>query len=310
MSLKSAIDKLRQTVAAIGTTVPAIAKMEERIDEIKMNQGIILAALHNSKESRKLQDYEYKVFSQCGEDGIIQRLINVIEIANKTFIEFGVEDFSESNCRYLLMKDNWSGFVIDGSASDIERLKQSYFYWKYELGSLAAFVTKENINDLLAKSGFGKDLGILSIDLDGIDYYVLEAISFFQPRILICEYNAVFGATRKISVPYDAGFDRVEKHYSGLYWGASLAAMAHLAKKKGYSLVGTNAFSFNAFFVRNDLLNGRVEALGAEEAFCASKFRGSRDEKGKLSYVSGDSRLELIKGLPIFDVETNTIESL
>jgi hypothetical protein len=234
----------------------------------------------------------------------------VIDIENKTFIEFGVEDFSESNCRFLMMKDNWSGFVIDGSASNIKRLKESYFYWKYELAALDSFITRENINDLLAKSGFGEDLGILSIDLDGNDYYVLEAIQFFKPRILICEYNALFGAERKISVPYDAGFVRRDKHYSNLYSGTSLGAMTLLAEKKGYSLVGTNAASNNAFFVRNDQLNGHVEVLDPREAFSPSKFRESRDEKGNLTYISGADRLGLIRGLPVFNVETGMIEPL
>ena len=104
-------------------------------------------------------------------------------------------------------------------------------------------------------------MGILSIDLDGNDYYVLEAIEFFNPRILICEYNAVFGPSRKISVLYDAGFVRREKHFSCLYFGGSLGAITHAAMKKGYSLVGTNTAGNNAFFVRNDLLNDKVTVL-------------------------------------------------
>jgi hypothetical protein len=303
ISISSAIATLKRAISMTLET-------NERFDEVKMNQGLILAELKGRKESKNLQDYEFKVFSQWGEDGIIQRLTSVIDIENKTFIEFGVEDFSESNCRFLMMKDNWSGFVIDGSASNIKRLKESYFYWKYELAALDSFITRENINDLLAKSGFGEHLGILSIDLDGNDYYVLEAIRFFKPRILICEYNAVFGAERKISVPYDAGFAQDAKHYSHLYFGASLGAVTHVAKNKGYSLVGTNTAGANAFFVRDDLLNGQLEVLCVEKAFSMSKFRSSRDEAGGLSYVSGNDRIALIKGLPVFNVVTNLVEAL
>ena len=81
-----------------------------------------------------------------------------IEIKNKTFIEFGVEDFFESNCRFLLQKDNWSGFVIDGSSRKIQRLKASYFYWKHALNAQCSFITRENINQLLSISGFDKDV--------------------------------------------------------------------------------------------------------------------------------------------------------
>ena len=108
---------------------------------------------------------------------IIQYLSNAIELNHKTFIEFGVEDFTEANCRFLLMKDNWSGFVIDGSPSNIVRIKKSYFYWRHHLLAVNAFITRDNINHLLAKSGFDKDLGILSIDLDGNDYFILEAVN-------------------------------------------------------------------------------------------------------------------------------------
>jgi hypothetical protein len=234
----------------------------------------------------------------------------VIPINNKTFIEFGVESFSESNCRYLLMKDNWSGFVIDGSAENIRRLKSSYFYWKYDLTAIDAFITRDNINQLLAQSGFAEDLGILSIDLDGNDYHILQAIRSFRPRLLICEYNAVFGGTRKISVPYDMNFVRSQKDHSNLYWGASLAAITYLANETGYSLVGVNSANSNAFFVRNDLLSNRVDVMEAGEAFSASKFRESRGHNGELTFISGDERAKLIQGLPVVNVETSVIESL
>lgn len=281
----------------------------ERLDAMMINQGLILSALNETRNSTKLEDYEFKVFSQWGEDGIIQFLSKAIEIKHKTFIEFGVESFIEANCRFLLMKDNWSGYVIDASPSNIAILKNSYFYWKYHVDAVHAFVTKDNINDLLAKSRFDEDVGILSIDIDGNDYFILEAIDAIRPRILICEYNAVFGA-RKISVPYEPHFFRTRKHYSNLYWGASLAAITFLANRKGYSLVGTNSSGCNAFFVRNDLLNEKVKVLTAEEAFLPSPIRQSRDKQGNLSYLAGSDRLEAIRGLRVVNVVTEALEEL
>jgi hypothetical protein len=208
------------------------------------------------------------------------------------------------------MKDNWKGFVIDGSAENIKRLEQSYFFWKYYLHALHAFITKENINGLLAESGFDEDLGILSVDIDGNDYYVLDAITNFKPRILICEYNAVFGGVRKISVPYESEFHRTKKHYSNLYFGASLAAITFLANQKGYKLVGTNSAGSNAFFVRNDLLNENLETLTAERAYFPRNPQESRDQQGNLTYVSGQNRLKLIQGMPVINVENETVEAL
>jgi len=286
-----------------------IWRITERLDEIKINQGLMLSALNEARKSTDLADYEFKVFSQWGEDGIIQYLSKAIEIKHRTFIEFGVESFMEANCRFLLVKDNWSGYVIDGSSSNIGILKNSYFYWKYQIEAVDAFVTKDNINDLLVKSCFDEDVGILSIDIDGNDYFILEAINSFRPRILICEYNAVFGA-RKISVPYEPDFCRARKHYSNLYWGASLAAITFLANRKGYSLVGTNSSSCNAFFVRNDLLNEKVKVLTAEQAFFPSTIRQSRDKQGNLSYLAGADRLKAIRGLRVVNVETEALEEL
>ena len=285
-------------------------KVEIALEEVKIAQGVILSELNKAKTSRRLQDFEFKVFSQWGEDGSSQRLVGVVPIKNKTFIEFGIEDFSESNCRFLMMKDNWSGFVIDGSESNIAELKRSYYFPQYDLEAVSAFVTRENIDEYLRASGVSDDLGILSIDLDGNDFHILNAIHSVTPRILICEYNAIFGPSRKITVPYDKSFRRTQKHHSNLYYGASLAAIAELAARKGYLLVGTNSAGNNSFFVREDLMSEQLEALTVDEAFTLSKFREARDVDGKLTYLSGNKRSDLIRSLPVINVATNQEEEV
>jgi hypothetical protein len=308
--LMKTVNSARSLISQLKERIFGILSIDEKLDEMKINQGLILSLMQREQRSKSIQDYEFKVFSQWGEDGIIQHLTRALEIKNKTFIEFGVESFFESNCRFLMMKDNWSGFVIDGSSKDIKRLKNSYFYWRYDINAVEAFITRENINELLLRSAFDEDIGILSIDIDGNDYHILEAISTFKPRILICEYNAVFGGTRKISIPYDPAFNRTDGHYSHLYWGASLSALSHLAWQKGYSLIGTNSAGSNAFYVRNDLLTERVEVLSAPEIFIPSKIRDSRNLDGVLTYVGGSDRLKLIQGLPVVNVETGKSEAL
>src|SRR4051794_15368256 len=113
------ISRARRLLSTIAHIDRRLVGLEVNLEEIKINQGVILSHINNGKTSRDLKDYEFKVFSQWGEDGIIQHLVDSIAIKNKTFIEFGVEDFYESNCRFLLMKDNWRGFVIDGSTANI-----------------------------------------------------------------------------------------------------------------------------------------------------------------------------------------------
>jgi hypothetical protein len=288
----------------LGTAMRNLATLHRRLEEIKINQGLILGELLRQKQSHSLLDFEFKVFSQWGEDGIIQYLIGKLSIVNRTFIEFGVEDFFEANCRYLLMKDYWQGFVVDGSAANIARLKSSYLFWKYPLQAKASFITRENIELLLEQSGFDKDLGVLSIDIDGVDYYVLERLGAWRPRILIVEYNGVFGHRRAVSVPYTPDFRRSLQHSSNLYYGASLRAFNHLASARNYALVGVNSAGSNAFFVRRDLLNGHVREVSVDECYRDSSFREGRDAAGRLSCSSGADRRKAIADLPLVDVVT------
>jgi hypothetical protein len=256
-------------------------------------------------------DFEFKIFSQWGDDGLIQYLIKNIKIENEIFIEFGVEDYSESNTRFLMMNNNWKGFVMDGSEENMARLRKQPWFWKYSLDTKAVFITKENINGILAETGF-KNIGLLHIDLDGNDAHILAEIDLkdLNPAILIMEYNAVFGKKRAISVPYDANFIRTEKHYSNLYFGASLAALTYIANGKGYRLIGCNSAGNNAYFARRDLLNEKIKEKPVNEAYMPSRFRESRNEDYALSFLDGDERYEMIKGLEIINVVTNEMEKL
>ncbi len=288
----------------------SLSHIEELQERSLINQGVSLSIINRARDISSLEEVEFKVFSQWGEDGIIQWLTQNVMIKNRTFIEFGVENFAESNCRFLMMKDNWSGFVIDGSIANIRSLRAERNFWRYDLTAHSAFITKDNISALLEGSGFDKDLGILSIDIDGMDYWVAASLINWSPRILIMEYNAIFGADRAVVVPYEADFQRTKAHYSNLYFGASLKALCLLAKRWGYEIVGTNEAANNAFFVRRDLLNDRVKSLEPAAAYKASKVRESRDKSGQLTFVSGDDRLKLISGMPVFDVETNEFQVL
>jgi hypothetical protein len=282
-------------------------KIFQDIESIKINQGRLLKnVLNKGNLSSDIRDYEIKIFSQWGEDGIIQHLIEHIDIKNKTFIEFGVENFSESNCRFLMMNNNWSGFVIDGNKNNIKDLKSSYYFWKYELTAISEFITKENINDLLDISNFDKDLGILSIDIDGNDYYILDAIKKYKPRILITEFNSNFDFNEAISVPYDKNFYRFDKCSSGIYWGASLKAFIYLAAKKGYKFIGTNTSACNAFFVKNEFVPDHLKNIDEESFYNNSKYRETRDKNGKLNYLNFEERKNVLKGLEFFNVIKKT----
>lgn len=244
----------------------------------------------------------FKVFSQFDEDGIIQYLINKIPIQNDTFIEFGVENYEESNTRFLLMNNHWRGMVLDARASDIRYIQEDEIYWQYDLQAKCTWITRENINGLFRDSGFGGDVGLLSIDIDGNDYWIWEAINSVRPAIVVIEYNSLLGL-QPIAVPYREEFNREQAHYSHLYYGASLGALQHLGQKKGYLLLGSNIWGHNAFFVRADIAG---EFCGSElrQVYVESKFRESRDESGRLTYVRGRDRLKLIEDMPVVHVVT------
>ncbi|MDP2362736.1 MAG: hypothetical protein Q8M94_03085, partial [Ignavibacteria bacterium] len=135
--------------------------------------GSMLSKQQLLMSSTDINDFEFKIFSQFGEDGIIQHLIKYVKVENKIFIEFGVENYQESNTRFLMMNNNWQGFVMDGSDKAIKSLKNRNWYWKYNLTGKAVFIDKDNINELLANTGFS-NIGLLSIDLDGNDYHIFK----------------------------------------------------------------------------------------------------------------------------------------
>ena len=255
-----------------------------------------------------LRKVGFKVFSQWDEDGIIQYLISKIPIENKTFIEFGVENYEESNTRFLLLNNHWQGLVLDASAADIRYIQTDRIYWEYDLQAKCTWITRDNINSLLAEAGFSEDVGLLSIDIDGNEYWIWEAIQSVRPRIVIVEYSSLFGL-QPISIPYSENFDRTVAHYSTLYYGCSLAALSHLAKKKGYLLVGSNIWGHNAFFVRADVA-GEFKGLEPEEAYVLSKFRESRGPAGNPTYLRGEDRIKLIEHLPVTNVVTGQAGSL
>jgi len=284
-------------------------KLKSVNDTEKILLGRLLADQHSKKDDAKLADYEFQVFSQWGEDGIIQYLVRKLNISSKVFVEFGVETYHEANTRFLMMKDNWSGLVIDGSKANIDMIKKQSISWRYSLTAVQSFITAENINSIITDNGIEGEMGILSVDIDGNDYWVTKSIDCIQPILLINEYNSVFGPDRVISVPYDPSFVRTSAHHSNLYYGASLAALTHLANEKGYALVGCNSNGNNAFYVRRDRLSSLKE-LSVQEAFVDAKFREARDKEGKLLFLTGIQRYKYIQGLPVVNVLTNQTEVL
>jgi hypothetical protein len=293
--------RLKKRISQIDELVRRVDDIQKAIGRIETRQLI-----PNIKSLKSVHDYEFKVYSQWGVDGIIQFLINNIEIKNRVFIEFGVQDYKESNTRFLLQHNNWSGLIIDASKENIEKIKQDEIYFRNDLRAVCSFIDRDNINTIISDSSIGGDIGLLSIDIDGNDYWIWEAINYISPRIVICEYDNLLGCQRAVTTPYDKNFERAKAHYSYLYGGASITALYQLGLKKGYSLVGSNSAGNNAFFVRNDVL-GNLPTMSPQQAYITAKFRNSRDMAGNQTYLNFDDSRRLIAEMPLFDLNENKI---
>jgi hypothetical protein len=280
-----------------------VNNLNSDIKSPKINLGKLQATLNGAKVVvENLSEVEFQVFSQFGDDGIIQYLIEKLPIKNKTFIEFGVENYKESNTRFLLVNNAWSGLVLDGSSENINTIKNSRLYSFYDLRAIDSFITKENINEIIAKAGFQKEIGVLSVDIDGNDYWVLDAINTVEADILICEYNSLFGFNDAVTIPYKADFVRGVSTPLNFY-GASLKSLQMLAQKKGYFFIGCNSAGNNAYFINEKHRSCcPVSEKSSEAGYNLAMFSETWDANKEPK--RGAEKLRSIEGQIVIDVTT------
>ncbi len=213
----------------------------------------------------KIDDTGFRVFSQYEEDGKLLFILSVIGMQNKTFVEIGSDDGINSNCANLALNHGYHGLFLDGNPKSIKRGERFYgkypHPWMYAPKFKCAKVTAENINALVTEAGLSGDIDVLSIDIDGNDYWVWNALETVSPNVVIIETHVEFGM-RNIVVPYDANYFFPGKH--PVYHGASPKAMVGLAKKKGYRLVGANELGFNFIFVKNGMADEEIPEVSVE----------------------------------------------
>ena len=277
-----------------------------RIDQLERQLTLVREALGRIEARQTahaapgdLHAAQFRVHSQWGEDGILQHLLRHVNVPQKRFVEFGVESYREANTRFLLVNDNWSGLVIDGSPEQVALIRRSREYWLHDLDAVEAFVTRDNINGLLRDHGVTGDIGLLSIDIDGVDWWVWEAIEVVSPAIVVLEYNYRFGPHEAVTVPYAPDFDRRRAHHSLLYYGASLEALCRLGRRKGYAFVGAGSAGLNAFFVRRDLRPAELPERSAQEGFIEGRFCEAHDAGGTRIKMSNEDQRRLVLSLPL-----------
>jgi hypothetical protein len=268
-------------------------------------QAAILASRGRYPKLNLLSDADVKVYSQWGEDGILDYLCECLGIERPKIIEVGAGNFTECNSRFLVEFRNASATLVDADANLEKNVKESDLYWKTHLYSITDWISPSNINSIIKRATQQMGgLDIFSLDLDGNDYWILKEANLGDTKVVVVEYNSIFGSEIAVSVPEDERFDRTEKHYSWLYYGANLKAYVDLLESKGLVFVGTNRVRSNAFFVRKDLINRvSIEIPTSLSNFTENKIRESRDEFGRMNHLELTRGYELIKDQLVIDLE-------
>ncbi len=231
----------------------------------------------------------FSVHSKHGEDGLILGLFERVGVERHTFVEIGIQDGLECNSANLAFHFGWSGVMLEGGEAYAHEASKNYANVP-RVTIRQSFVTRENVNALLDETKADRDCDLFSIDIDGNDYWIWEALEDFRPRLVVAEYNAYFGPERAVTIPYDPQFAHRGKYPRG-YMGASLAALNKLASKKGFALVAGSDLGRNAFFLRRELLSAEVPEVPIERVFLPrhKERQGVRVE-------------DAIQGLPLVEV--------
>ena len=242
-----------------------------------------------------LARYEYSWLSQNGEDGIIRFLFDEIGFESRWFVEFGFGPVQCNSLR-LMVHEGFSGLLMDGSTENVD-------FFNYTAGkrdfkdvrAVQAFITLDNLQQLISDNGVPREIDLLSLDVDGNDYWFWQALDCVSPRVVCIEYNAGLGPDLSVSVPYDPAFERYSKQPSGFFHGAYLAALQKQGNEKRYNLIGCDSTGTNAFFLRDDIEVPDVPAVTAREA-----FRPHANWLGR--GISEAEQLEIMRSMPYQDV--------
>jgi len=231
----------------------SLAALEARLDELSRRVEEL------SRDARRLhwpegdlRHHEQRVHSQFGEDGILREIFSRIGAGQRVFVEFGVETGAECNCARLVLAEGWTGLFLEADETCFAELERRYA-GAPGVRCRQVKVTSANIENLLAEAGIPRDFDLLSIDIDGNDYWVWRAVREWRPHVVVIEYNAAYPPPALWVMQENP--DHVWR--GDTYHGASLMSLVRLGREKGYSLVATSSAGVNAFFVRDDLVDAR-----------------------------------------------------
>lgn len=283
------------------------------LDDIKIQKAKIFEQelQKNLSNYKNINEVYFKVFSQDFEDGIIQYLLKSLKITDVKFVEIGTQDYSESNTRYLFETMRCKALLIDPFPELLKEIKKFMKIWINDLKIFNDYIDGENINKILKNYNFNKNIDLFSLDIDGIDYWVLKEIPNKISKIFIIEYNPFFGSEIEVTAPNIKYFDRFKYHKTGFCWGASLKAIIKLMKNKGYVFIGSNRLNCNAFFLNEDYLDQiKLKLPNNNDLTKYTKANFKIFKKGNNVTMSFSDIKNDLYDLEIFDLQLNKLVNI
>lgn len=216
------------------------------------NQYRLMKKLMKPKEMPRLSDVGFSVNSQFEEDGLLLYIFSLINTTNKRVVEICAGSGNECMAANLIINHGWEGLLFDGDEENVQKGKAYFAEFKSTKLKppqyIHAWITKDNVNKLISDHGYMGPIDLLSLDIDGIDYYLMQAIEVIKPRVIICETHNIIPNNLSITIPYKANFNHLSGDHPD-FMGVSLLAMKKLLTKKGYRLIGANRYGFNVIFM-------------------------------------------------------------
>jgi hypothetical protein len=244
----------QNAIAAIRDLSERLERIERALRDMKQNVDLVPSLVRKMyladvklSPPYDLQAERFSFSSQNDEDGLVLALFKRIGMTNCRFVELGC-GMNGGNSGFLASEMGWQGLMVDARDDAIRKIVIRFTGHNVTARHLA--LTCDNVNPLIEECGFTGEIDLLSIDIDGMDYWIWQAITACNPRMVAIEYNWLFGPEMAVTVPYTATFDLGAIGLRS-YHGASLAALVHLGRTKGYRLVATERV--NAFFLRQDV---------------------------------------------------------
>lgn len=242
-----------------------------------------------------LRNVTLSVHSQFEEDGILLILFALIGVTNRQCVELCAGDAIESNSANLILNHGWTGVLCDGNVANVRAARRFFRRCRttrvWPPTVVHQWLSAENVNQFLHEHDALPEPDLLSIDVDGNDYWLWKAIEVIEPRVVVIEINHLWGAERSVTVPYDPAFRADFTVHGSDYAGASLPAMVKLGRQKGYRLVAVNRFATNAFFVRRNIGEEQLPELDPSGCFDHPRARFGRTTR--LPLVAGREWIEV-----------------